>query len=131
MADVNALLGQGLNYPFAWSATTGGAQAVSEVDSVRASLRRLFDTAPGEDFMNPGYGCALKQLVFETDTAVLRALADNSVRRAVALWEPRIAEVLRVDIISPEPNSLQLSVYFRLIQSATIDNLVTPLTVGG
>jgi len=126
--DRTSLYGAGFNYPFAFDSNTGGAQVVTAVDSVRASLLRLFDTAPGEEFMNPAYGCALKSLLFEPDTDILRALAEQVVRQAVARWEPRIAEVLRVDVETDPSNehAMTLRVYFRLIESQTIDNMVYP-----
>lgn len=126
--DRTSLYGAGFNYPFSFDSTTGGAQPATAVDSVRASLLRLFDTAPGEEFMNPAYGSPLKSLLFEQDTEVLRALAETVVRQAVSRWEPRVAEVLRVDLESDETNdhALTLRVYFRLIESQTIYNMVYP-----
>lgn len=135
MADRNNLLGRGMSYPFAPDPNTGGAQGVSAVDSVRASLRRLFDTVPGEERFNPAYGCGLRALVFENDTLVLRALCDTVIREAVARWEPRIAEVVDIQVtVSDDPNdqnTLHIRVFFRLLQSQVINNFVYPFAVQG
>ena len=131
MADRNDLYGRGFSYPFTWSSTTGGATPAAAVDSVRASLMRLFDTAPGEDLMNAQYGCLLKTLVFEQDDDALRAMAETAVRDAVARWEPRIADVVALTIDRKDdvsPNTLTLTVYFRLIQSQIVSNLVYPFS---
>lgn len=127
------LYGSGFAYPFGFDSATGGVKQAEAVDSVRASLYRLFETAPGESFMEPAYGCALKSLVYEQDTLVLRALAQTAVRQAVARWEPRIAEVLQVDVDADpkDPNHLQLRVYFRLIESQTVENMVYPFMRSG
>lgn len=133
LAGSAALLGRGFAYPFAFDAGTGGSGRVAGVDSVRASLLRLFDTSPGEEFMNPAYGCALKELLFEPDTDVLRALAETTIRQAVARWEPRIAEVFRVDVegVPGNDHALRLRVYFRLIESQVVDNFVYPFVRAG
>lgn len=128
MADRNALYGTGFEYPVQLDPATGGVAAAVAVDSVRASLRRLFDTTPGEDRFNPAYGCGLRALLFETDTVTLRALLDAVVRDAIRKWEPRIAAIVSLDVLSDAtaPNTIHISVSFRLIRSAVVNNLVFP-----
>lgn len=134
MADRNDLYGSGFQYPFRFSSATGGVERASAIESVRASLRRLFDTAPGEEFMMPEYGCAIKNLVFEQDTEVFRALCETVIREAVAQWEPRIAEIVDLQIARDDsganPNLLTITVFFRLIESQTVDNFVYPFYTG-
>jgi hypothetical protein len=130
-ADRSMLYGAGFAYPFAFDPNHGGVASATAVDSVRASLYRLFDTAPGEEFMLPEYGCGLKYLLFEQDTDVLRALVETEIRRAIARWEPRIAQVLSVEVTRDDevdPNTLHVTTFFRLIQSQTVDNFVYPFT---
>lgn len=132
MADRSELYGAGLSYPFGFD-SDGGAQGVGSVDSVRASLYRLFDTAPGEEFMNPNYGCTLKRLTFEQDTEVFRALAITAIKEAVARHEPRIAEVVKVELeptSDAHPNTVYITTYFRLIQNQRVDNFVYPFQTG-
>lgn len=132
MADRNELYGAGLQYPFSWDASTGGLSRASDVESVRASLRRLFDTMPGEETFDPRYGSSLHTLLFEGDTEVLRALVETEVRESVARWEPRIQEVVEVLIEQgQDPNSLVLKVSFVLIQDQQLNNFVYPFRVGG
>lgn len=133
MADLNDLYGRGFEYPFAFSDTAGGVEEAEDVNSVRASLMRLLDTAPGEQFMHPTYGCAIKTLQFEQDTDVFRALAVTAIRDAVALNEPRIAEVVGVELeptSDANPHTIKISVYFRLINSQRVDNFVYPFFTG-
>lgn len=127
-----ALLGEGFAYPGGVDEATGGVLSAAGVASVRASLFRLFETAPGEEFFLPEYGCQLKYLVFEEDTEVLRALAEVVVREAVRRWEPRVQDVISI-VVEPvsdaAPHVLQLRVAFRLINSQSTENLVYPLTL--
>jgi phage baseplate assembly protein W len=133
MANRSDLYGAGFQYPFAFQSATGGVTMASDVESVRASLRRLLDTAPGEDRFQPDYGCALKHHLFENDTDVLRALIETTIREAVIRWEPRIEEVIELllDADVDNPHVLRVTVVFRLIQSQNEDNLVYPLIAGG
>lgn len=129
MADRDSLYGSGFAYPFQFDAATGGVARVSDVDSVRASLTRLFETVPGEQFMLPEYGCQLRTLTFEQDMEVFRALAETAIRDAVRRWEPRIAEVLSVEVdTGADEHTILIRTYFRLIQSPTVHNHVYPFT---
>lgn len=127
----DSIYGSGFGYPFTFDDATGGAGVASGKESVVASLIRLFDTAPGEEFMLPEYGCALKNLVFEQDTDVLRALALTVIQEAVARWEPRVERVLDIQIEEDEsrPNALGIRVFFRLIKDQTQFNFVYPFAV--
>lgn len=131
MADATTLYGRGAQYPFTWDSATGGASKAEGVASVSASLRRLFDTTPGEDRFNPGYGCGLAALLFEQDSVTLRALLDTVIRDAVAKWEPRVAAVTTLNVVNDDadPATLHVQLAVRLIQSTTVYNLVFPFAV--
>lgn len=130
MVERDSIYGSGFAYPFMWDEQKGGAAEASGKDSVVASLVRLFDTAPGEEFMRPEYGCPLKLLVFEQDTEVFRALVTTVIREAVERWEPRVEEVTSVEIEEgAEPNTIHLRVTFQLIKDAGLYNFVYPLSV--
>ena len=124
-----SILGSGWQYPFAMNGD-GGVQGVSEVDSVRASLKRLFDTAPGTEFMLPEYGCPMSQMVFEADTEVTRAIATTLMRDSVLRWEPRVAEIVDVQVNpdGEQEHVILFRIFFRLINSQKIENLVYPYT---
>jgi uncharacterized protein len=124
------LTGNGFRYPLMFSDLTGGVAYVRAVESVKASLLRLFDTMPGEEQWNPGYGCALKSLLFEEDTEVFRALCQTAVRDAVRKWEPRVEEILDVFVQEEEdnPHQINLQVFFRLVEGRSTENLVYVLS---
>lgn len=132
MADVSDLYGEGFDYPQDFDGNGGLARAKA-VESVKASLFRLFDTAPGEEWFLPEYGCALKHLVFEEDSEVFRALADKAIREAVYRWEPRVEEIISLRIqgtTDAQPHTVEISVDFKLIEDQTIYNLVYPFYKG-
>ena len=131
MADRNDVYGGGFSYPFQFD-DEGGVAYVSGAASVAASLTRLFDTAPGEEFMRPEYGCTLRNLIFEQDTEVFRALAITAVQEAVARWEPRIESILDIQLERDDelsPNTIQIRVFFRLIKDQVVYNFVAPFSI--
>lgn len=133
MTQVLDFLGTGFAYPARWDSTRGGVATASQVDSVRASLTRLFETGVGEQFFLPEYGCDLNRLVFERDTEALRAMIDAVVRQAIARWEPRVSAVLDLQVVSGEasgqPNVVAISMLLRLIGEQVPANFVFPFYV--
>jgi uncharacterized protein len=130
MHDRDGIYGSGFTYPFRWDEDSGGAGGVHGAESVAASLLRLFDTAPGEEFMRPDYGCGLKYLIFDQDTEVFKAVAITTIQQAVARWEPRVDEILDIEVETDEErtNEILVRVYFRLIKDQTVYNFVYPFS---
>lgn len=132
--DRELIYGSGFGYPLQFDAGTGGVSQADGRASVVASLIRLFDTSPGEEFMRPEYGCALQSLVFEQDTEGFRALALTVVQDAVYLWEPRVSNILDLQIERDDlrtPNMLLIRIFLRLIQDQTTYNFVYPFSIPG
>lgn len=131
MADRSDVYGAGFEYPLNINEGTGGVSTVESERSVVSSLIRLFDTAPGEEFMLPEYGCSLKLLAFENDTEAFRAMVITSIREAVTAWEPRVDEILDIQIKqSPDrPNQINIEIFMTLIQNQQVYNFVYPWNI--
>lgn len=119
----DARLGTGFAYPLQLQASTGGIQTAVGVDSVRASLSRLFETAPGEQLFVPEYGSQLKYLVFEGDTDVLRAMCEIAVVDAIQQWEPRVASIQSMVITTDATRNGVLTLSLVLV---LVDGQVVP-----
>lgn len=117
MAATTDILGGGFAYPLTVDPSTGTTQDAQGVESVRAALRRLLDTAPGEQLMTPEYGCELKYLVFDGDTEEFRAQCEAVILDALARWEPRIAEVVALDVAF-EDTTVRIALILRLVNSS-------------
>ena len=118
--------GRGWSFPLRLDST--GAFALSGgADDVDEAVRLILGTSPGERPMRPEFGCALRELVFDTVDATLAGRAAEMVRAALTRWEPRI-DVLAVgaDADPRSPAVLRVAVDYRI--SATNDrrNLVFP-----
>lgn len=122
------IYGAGFEYPFSFSEETGGVASAIYERSVVASLIRLFDTAPGEEFMLPAYGCALKLMVFENDTEAFRAMAVTAIREAVARWEPRVDQILSIELEEDpdDDNRILIRIFLTLIKNQEVYNFVYP-----
>lgn len=100
------------------------------VELIKASIRQILLTVPGERMMNPEFGCKLRLMHFETLTATLQTTIQNLILEALERWEPRI-EVSPNDIVVKESASiasdLEVKVSFKVKNpdfTATVDTAV-------
>jgi phage baseplate assembly protein W len=108
----------------------GRLQYAGGDEKIRQSLWILLSTAPGERVMSPEFGCGIHELVFEPNTATLRAMVQEKVRAALTRWEPRI-DVLDVSTETPADarNYLLIRVDYRVRSSNAFYNLVYPFFI--
>jgi len=124
MAD---FLGRGWSFPVAKD-DQAARFAVAEYEaSVEQGIRIVLSTAPGERVMRPDFGCAIHELVFATNSAATRGLAQHHVREALLRWEPRI-EVLDVTAVTVEEEDERLSIgiHYRVRVTDNRFNFVYP-----
>lgn len=126
-------LGKGLKFPFRFQKRSGGAQ-ISTVTShehahIHESILQILGTRPGERFMNPEFGSRLKDLVFEQNDEVLKALVRHYVIDAIKRWEKRVV-ITGVEFddtpVNKDRNLLLVRINYRVIQSQVEGNLVYP-----
>ncbi len=115
---------------------TGGMdlERLSGVDNLKQALLLRFLTPVGELALlgHPNYGSRLFELIGERNTPTNRNRAKMFVLQALA-QEPRVAEVLRVDVISgrADPTRIDIAVNLRAIDTDTPLNLVFPFFLEG
>lgn len=90
MADDQPFLGTGWSFPPAFDRSILGVQVTSGVTDIERSLEIIFSTALGERIMNPAFGCALEEMVFESLNASRLTYIENLLRTAILYHEPRI-----------------------------------------
>ena len=128
-----AFLGRGLSYPFRFERRTGGA-AVSESTPhghahIHESIVQILGTRIGERFMRPDFGSRLRELVFEANDQVLRALVRHHVIDAIKKWEKRVVITGVAFDESPalvDRHTLLVRIDYRVIQTQVPGNLVYP-----
>lgn len=98
------------------------------IAKLEQGLRLILLTYPGERVMRPGFGCRLRDYVFETMTSSTQIRLADEVRRALEACEPRVA-VEQVDVVPDETvdGLVQLYIEYRLRDEAGSRELVVDL----
>lgn len=122
-----AFTGKGWRFPVRVNARGGLSYASGEQDIAEA-MWIILSTAPGERQMLPGFGCGIHNLVFAPNDPGTRGALAQSVRQALANWEPRI-DVVNVRVGAPEENLLLIAVDYRVRATNAFNNLVYPFFI--
>jgi uncharacterized protein len=125
----NEIIGKGLSFPLRPN-SNGRLSFLTGPEKVRQSIWLILSTAPGERVMLPEYGCGVHDLLFEANTASLRASVQSQVREALTRWEPRIDLLdVRVDPAGEVANQLLIRIDYRIRANNSIFNLVYPFFI--
>ena len=60
------------------------------ISTLKSDLIQLLLTNPTERVMLPNYGTGLRKLLFKPNDEYVRLEAENLIKKAITLWEPRI-----------------------------------------
>ena len=124
---MTSVLGTGWAFP-PDPTTTGRFELASDDERIRQSMWLVLATAPGERVMLPDFGCGIHDLVFQPNTAAIRASVAAEVRDALTRWEPRIDVIdVRVTSSAEQPDVMAVDVDYRLRATNAVFNLVYPL----
>lgn len=131
MDEDKTFLGTGWCFPPQFRRRPGesrlAAQMVSAEEDIRESLRILMATSPGERVMQPGYGCGLKELVFEHVTESLKTEIRDRIERAVLFFEPRITlNRVGLDSSSMSEGLLRIELDYTVRATNSRSNVVYP-----
>lgn len=122
----NALIGKGIYFPLRPD-RDGKLSFLGGAEKIRQSIWLILSTAPGERVMLPEYGCGIHELLFEANTATLRASVQSHVQEALTRWEPRIDVLnVRVEAGGELANQLLIRIDYRVRANNSIFNLVYP-----
>lgn len=83
------LYGRGVGFPLRVGADGRLAQSAGEAN-VRESLRLVLLTGQGERLRRPGFGAGLERFLFEPNTPATWRAIEESIRRSLERWEPRM-----------------------------------------
>jgi phage baseplate assembly protein W len=123
------LIGSGWSFPV--QLTPGGSvQLIRGAEEIDAAIRMILTTAPGERVMRPDFGCSMWEQVFAPINPNTLGLVEQSVREALARWEPRIT--LNNVTASPDDNDeavIQIEIGYQVRATNDHRNLVFPFYV--
>lgn len=127
MAERDAILGTGWNFPVAFDTLNQRTVMVSGLEDVKQSIFIILNTTPGERIMEPEFGCDLKQLVFENMNDSLKVKLDHIVYHALLNYEPRVRFIASEIVEKSEVDGiLSIRIEFSLIITNTRHNIVFP-----
>jgi uncharacterized protein len=89
-------IGSGWSFPLGVR-PNGMINIAHGVDKLEQAMRIVLSTYPGERPMRPGFGCRLRDFVYEAVSWENCGEIATEVTRSLTQWEPR-AEVRRVDV---------------------------------
>lgn len=122
-------LGTGWSYPVRTD-HQGNIKLEAADKNIERSIRIVLDTAKGERIMRPNFGCGIHDQVFSSLSPATLNRIEESVRRALVEWEPRI-EVERVDA-NPDPSdpgTVLIDIGYWVESTNSHDNLVYPFYI--
>ncbi len=122
-------LGIGWKFPLQVTRTGRVAQARYE-QRIEESIFLILSTSKGERPMLPEFGCGIHDLVFAPNNAATLSQVVQSVRKALAAYEPRI-DVLDIKAESPAgaEKLLLIRINYRVRSNNAIGNLVYPFYI--
>jgi phage baseplate assembly protein W len=120
------IIGRGWKFPIKVNAK-GGLDWSEGADRIRDSIWIIVSTSLGERVMRPEFGAGLKDLVFESNSEVVRAEIAGTIRKALVTWEPRIELVALSVNPSPDQDSqVLISLDYQIRDTNELYNMVYP-----
>jgi phage baseplate assembly protein W len=122
-----SFLGQGWNFPPRFDGESKELALVQATADIDQSLYILLHTEPGERVMNPEYGCALRQFLFENMVSSQLTRLQDVVNKAILRFEPRVlAGPVQVNTSRLADGVLLLEVLYTIRTLNSRHNVVFP-----
>lgn len=86
---MSKLIGTGWAFPLSVG-SQGGLALATDKNEIEQAIVIILATSIGERVMRPRFGSRLSELLFEPCNRQTLALAEQYVKDALAMWEPRI-----------------------------------------
>lgn len=126
LVNGSGIIGQGWRFPIRINAS-GGLDWTTGPDRIKAAIWIILATSLGERLMLPDFGAGMKDYVFESNSAVIRAKLENAAKQALLRWEPRI-QVVSIKA-SPSPiqkSQVLLQISYQIRDKNELYNMVYP-----
>lgn len=130
MLEPKSYLGRGWSFPVRLHEKEGTIRFSEYEQDVREAIWIILSTSKGERVMRPDFGCGIHDLVFEVINTTTLTQIENTVREALATFEPRI-DVTKVSALSEGSLDGQLRISIDYVVRGTNNqfNLVYPFYI--
>lgn len=102
---------------------TGDIYIKYDNESVKRSIYNLVFTKAGERPFQPELGSSLKYLLFENYGSVEMVVMKNKLEDLIKTYEPRVDSVSVEFVEKIDQNSLEISIFFQVINNPRVDQL--------
>ena len=124
-----AFLGRGWAFPVTFSKGGNEITMIEAEEDIKNSLEILMATVVGERVMQPGYGCNLDKMIFESITTTFSTYITEQIRTAILYNEPRV-QLDSVDYTEDNLNGkIDITVNYTVISTNTRYNIVFPFFI--
>jgi len=129
--DAGRLFGRGISFPP--RVGENGRMAWSEGDdNVREAIYIILMTQLRERVILSDFGGSLGLFLFEPNTVTTRRMIQDSITKALARWEPRVAvEDVQVEEDQQDPESAVATIRYKLIATQTQQQVSLSLRLTG
>ena len=98
---------------------TGDLSLIKNDNCVKNSIKNLILTAFYERKFQPNIGSGVGRLLFEPSSPLLKVTLEKTIRQVIENYEPR-AEVLNIVVVfNDENNRIDITVYFKIVNTLT------------
>lgn len=120
-------LGRGWAFPVRVDAATGRIETSAFEDDIAEAIRVILQTRRGERVMQPSFGCAIHDYVYQGSDSTTRMQMENEILRSLTAWEPRIRDAT-VEVLDHESqaNALSIRISYRVRATNNLYNRVYP-----
>ena len=126
MAVEDDFIGTGWSFPPAFERSGGRVEMSSGIADIEESLRIIFTTQLGERIMQPQFGAALDQHVFDPMNNSRLSYLEDQIKRAILYHEARI-DAERITVTPDEPEGrLLIAIGYRVRGANSRFNFVYP-----
>ena len=108
----------GVGWAFPPKLARGAMQFARYEDDIEQAIQIILLTSRGERVMMPEFGAGLRDFVFEPNSDATRARMEDSVRKALVDWEPRIT-VERVEVTPSDDSPSTVLIHVDYVVRAT------------
>lgn len=120
---MTSVFGRGLSFPPRVGAD-GRMVWVEGEAGIRESIAVVLKTDPGERVGLPEFGAGLGRYLFEPNNAATHARMQDSILRALALWERRIqVESVEIAPDAADPEAALATITYRLVATAARERI--------
>ena len=126
MALEDNFIGTGWSFPPAFDPASGGVEMRTGIADIEESLRIIFTTRLGERVMQPQFGAALDQHLFDPMNSSRLSYLEDQIKRAILYHEPRI-DAENISVAPDEAEGLlMISIGYKVRGANSRFNFVYP-----